>query len=80
MHAYVTCRADVGFAICTLAKFLTQPHKEHYRHLKHLVLYLQQSKKWSICYKRPEERNDLPPGDFEHLAETFPDQMEFPDV
>lgn len=40
MYAYVTCRLDAGFAICTLAKFSSQPHEKHYKYLKRLTLYL----------------------------------------
>ena len=33
MFCYVTCRPDIGYAVCTLSKFSSSPGKLHYKHL-----------------------------------------------
>jgi len=60
LYAYVLCRADIGYAITTLAKFSQRPNKEHYLALKRLAVYLRRTIDWGIIYWRPTRRDDLP--------------------
>ena len=60
LFAYVLCRADIGYAVTTLAKFSTAPNELHYKALKHLAIYLRQTQDWGIIYWRSEPVLDLP--------------------
>ena len=61
MYAYVTCCPDIGYAITTMSKFSTKPSKYHYKLLKGIAKYLQDTKEWGIKYTRSIERTNLSP-------------------
>jgi hypothetical protein len=60
LYAYVTCRFDIGYATCMLARFSTAPDEVHYKCLKDIVMYLKASKTWGIHYWYRNPRTDLP--------------------
>ena len=39
VYAYVICRLDIGYAVCFLARFSSNPHNDHYLALKHVCKY-----------------------------------------
>ena len=60
MYAYTTCRVDIAYAVCYLAKFSQNPHLEHYVALKRVARYLRQTKDWGIVYWRATPASSLP--------------------
>ncbi len=60
MYAYVTCRLDIAYAVCFLARFSGKPHEEHYLALKNIARYLRRTKEWGITYWRTSPVNSLP--------------------
>ena len=50
IYAYVTCRPDIGRVITTMSKFSTKPFKYHYKLLKGITKYLQETKEWGIKF------------------------------
>ena len=79
MHAYVTCRPDIGYAIITLSKFSSEPSDFHFSMLKKVAFYLRRTRKWSvICHKAT--RDPTLPGiehEFVNADNTLP---KFPDI
>ena len=73
LFAYVLCRADIGYAVTTLAKFSTAPNELHYKSLKHLAIYLRQTQDWGILYWRSEPVLDLP--SVPYITMTFDDAL-----
>jgi len=69
VYAYVICRLDIGYAICFLARFSTNPHDEHFRALKGVCRYLRSTKSWGIIYQRPSPLLGLPYVEFAYLPE-----------
>jgi hypothetical protein len=57
IYAYILVRIDIGFAVCFLARFSTNPHREHYLALKNIARYLRRTFDWGIIYWRP---NSIP--------------------
>ena len=60
MYAYVVCRADIGYAICFLARFAAKPHAQHYEALANVAKYLGRTKDWGIVYWRQQPVTSLP--------------------
>jgi hypothetical protein len=60
LHAYVTARPDIGYAIATLAKFSTAPAKIHYQRLKGVAKCLRSTIDWGVIYWRPAPNHSLP--------------------
>jgi hypothetical protein len=60
IYAYTLVRVDIGFAVCFLARFSTNPHREHYLALKNIARYLRRTFDWGILYWRPTALNSLP--------------------
>jgi hypothetical protein len=52
IYAYILVRVDIGFAVCFLARFSTNPHREHYLALKNIARYLRRTFDWGIIYWR----------------------------
>ena len=73
MYAYVTCRLDIGYAVCTLSKFSACPSPTHYALLKGVALYLRKTINWGIHYRKPTLDPDLPPSTAEEI--TLPDDL-----
>ena len=65
LYAYVLCRADIGYAVTTLARFSLCPNVTHYAALKKLAVYLRRTIDWGIYYWRPAPLDDLPHVPFE---------------
>jgi len=60
MHAYVTCRPGIEYAIITLSKFLSCPSDYHFLMIKKVTLCLRRTKKWGIILKKSSIDNTLP--------------------
>jgi hypothetical protein len=54
IYAYTLVRVDIGFAVCFLARFSQNPHREHYTALKNIARYLRRTHDWGIIYWRPD--------------------------
>ena len=67
IYAYVIARVDIGFAVCFLSRFASNPHHDHFVALKNVCRYLRATKDWGIIYRRPKPLDDLPPGSFKWL-------------
>ena len=83
MFAAVTYCPDIGFAITLIAKFLANPAKVHYKHLKMICTYLRQTKHWGIVYKMNLSTGPpsipLPKGDFSNSPMPLPEELpDFP--
>jgi hypothetical protein len=61
LHACVTARPDIGFAIALLAKFSAAPAKLHYRGLKGVAKYLCNTIDWGIICWCPAPSPALDP-------------------
>jgi len=79
IYAYVIARLDIGYAVCTLARFASAPHADHYDALKHVCRYLRATKSWGIIYVRPAPLEGLPDVPFAFL-EDDPDVPAFPKI
>jgi len=79
LHAYVTCRPDIGYAMIALSKFSTHPHDHHFVMLKKVAKCLQATKDWGIIYRRSQLDTFLPPSNFIRSA-MDPQLPEFPAV
>ena len=44
IFAYITCRLDIGYSVCLLARFSDHPHEEHFDALKGICKCLQHTK------------------------------------
>jgi hypothetical protein len=60
LHAYVTARPDIGYAIATLAKLSTAPTRIDYQRLKGVALCLRHTIDWGIMYWRSSLCTTLP--------------------
>ena len=69
IYAYVICRVDIGYAVCFLSRFATNPHHDHFVALKGICKYLRATKDWGLIYRRPKPLEGLDPGDFEFLTQ-----------
>lgn len=56
LYAYLVCRLDIGYAVATLSRFSTQPHREHYIALRKICLYLRRTKHYGLMYWRPTDK------------------------
>ena len=77
MYCYVTCRPDIGYAICCLSKFSTCPSEIHFTYLKSLALYLHCTKHWGICYHQQSAtmHTHLPGGNFSNPPPLLPESL-----
>jgi len=73
LFAYALCRPNVGHAVTTLAKFSTAPNAPHYKSLKHLAIYLHQTKGWGIVHWRSEPVDSPPPVSYDPM--NFDDSL-----
>jgi len=79
LHAYVTCRPDVGYATIALSKFSTCPHDHHFAMLKKVAKHLRATKDWGIIYRRSQPDTSLPPSNF--IRSTMDAALpEFPNI
>jgi hypothetical protein len=60
IYAYILVRVDIGFAVCFLARFSSNPHQEHYTALKNIARYLRRTFDWGILYWRRASLPTLP--------------------
>jgi hypothetical protein len=60
IYAYILVRVDIGFAVCFLARYAQNPHREHYTALKNIARYLRRTSDWGILYWRPTPVTSLP--------------------
>ena len=79
MYAYVICRVDIGYAICLLARFSTNPGDEHFHALRAVTKYLRHTKSWGLIYQRPEPIDELPSVPFPYIN-TDPTLPPYPKV
>ena len=68
MFAYVSCQADIRYAITLMSKNSLKPSAFHYKCLKGIAKYLQTTQHWGIKYKRPTPRLDLKTGTIEPIS------------
>jgi hypothetical protein len=50
IYAYILVHPDIGFAVCYLARYSQNPHREHYTALKNIAQYLRRTINWVILY------------------------------
>jgi hypothetical protein len=52
LHAYITARPDIGYAVATLAKFSAAPAKIHHQGLKGVAKHLRSAIDWgTVCWR-----------------------------
>ena len=51
MHAYITFRPDIGYAVTMFYKFSFSPSEYHYKLLKMVAKYLQTIAHWGVWFK-----------------------------
>lgn len=81
LYAYLVCRLDIGYAVSTLSRFSTHPHREHYIALRKICLYLRRTKSFGLVYWRPSDKQvpTLPVGSFVPVS-VESDFADFPSV
>ena len=60
IYLMVTCRPDISFPLIKLSQYNTNPAKEHYEGLKHLLKFVEATKSEGLYYWRQKPRDDLP--------------------
>eukprot|EP00957_Ditylum_brightwellii_P180062 13716865-Ditylum_brightwellii.AAC.1 len=53
---------NIGYAVSKLSKFSSSPVHCHYKAIKWVYCYFQQTIDWGLIFWRQESRNDLPEG------------------
>ena len=74
VFAYVSCQADIGYAITLMSKYSSKPSVFHYKCLKGIANYLRTTWHWGIKYKQPKPRLDLKP----ETIESIPHDSDLP--
>ena len=54
MYLSVSTRPDIAYAVCNLARFSSEPTKEHWTTLKHVLCYLKGTPNYGILYSQKD--------------------------